>query len=322
MATYRSSHDSDATRRKRKAARHSSDSDGGDTSSTTLDACIGRLSRRVGRTGHLTAKSHECAVRILTEIRDRILRGEQACSSSNVMLVCCGVSVERRRLLVSERDELREDMLRTAVLIFVTVCLVEHQRRGELEDAEADKHIQTLQRAASASLWRRSRPIKKNAVASASSVSTSLRVAALDPTSEPGQKELRPWREIIQEAEEAKEAPPSDGDVCYSAMCSGVLLLGGSSIATFEGLSEIFYRHSMLQLVASSLQKSAGADFLSLSATAFCSAVNTDGVSPSKCRALIAAGESEAGQQVRRTAHVTWPCLRCRSRARLRNCHR
>jgi hypothetical protein len=80
-------------------------------------------------------------------------------------------------------------------------------------------------------------------------------------------------------------------------MCSGVMLLGSSSIETFEALSEIFYRHTALQLAASSLRKAADADFLSLSAAAFCGSVSSDGVSPAKCRALITAGESEGGQQ-------------------------
>jgi hypothetical protein len=237
----------------------------------------------------------------LTNIRDRIMKGEQAGQACNVLLVCCGVSVERRRLLANERDELRGDYLRTAVLIFVTICLIEHQRRGELEDDEADNHIETLQRASSASLWRRVKPEANKKIAATASTSVAApEVAALDPTAAGSEGGLRPWREVIEEAEAAKQAPPSDGDVAYSAMCSGVMLLGSSNIETFEALSEIFYRHTALQLASSALRKAADADFLSLSAAAFCGTVNTDGVSPAKCKALIAAGESEAGQQVMR----------------------
>eukprot|EP00966_Prymnesium_polylepis_P334224 7389615-Prymnesium_polylepis.1 len=190
---------------------------------------------------------------------------------------------------------MRWDYLRTAVLIFVAICLVEHQRRGELEDDEADKHIETLQRASSVSLWRRVKPEKKEE--DAPMVATVPEVAALDPTSTATEGGLCPWREVIEEAEAAKQEPPNDGDVAYSALCSGVMLLGSSSIETFEALSEIFYRHTALQLASSALRKAADADFLSLSAAAFCGTVNTDGVSPAKCKALIAAGESEAGQQ-------------------------
>lgn len=290
MASHRSSHGASSSVLRRAQTRHSSESDESDNN-ITLDDCIGRLSRRIGHTGQLTAKAHESAVRVLTNIRDRIMRGEQASSECNVLLVCCGVSLERRRLLTGDRDELRCDLLRTSVLIFVTICLIEHQRREELEDEESDTHILTLQRASSASLWRRVMPSKKKDAASG--VSQLTQVAALDPTTEPA-KGVRPWREIV--TEEA-ESPPSDGDVAYSAMCSGVMLLGSDSIETFEALSEIFYRHTALQLAASSLRKAADADFLSLSAAAFCGAVNTDGVSPAKCKALIAAGESEAGQQ-------------------------
>lgn len=287
-------------------ARSSSD-DGERSARTTitLDDCIGRLSRRVGHAGQLTTKAHESAVRVLANIRDRIMRGEQAGAASNVLLVCCGVSVERRRLLTGERDELRADYFRTAVLIFVTICLIEHQRRGELEDDEADKHIKTLQRAASASLWRRIRPTKKKR-----EEITRPRpppVAVLDPTrasAAPGQQPNPPpppppsWSDVIEEAEVAQAAPPSDGDVSYSALCSGVMMLGSNSIETFEALSEIFYRHTALQLASNALRKAADADFLSLSAATFCGAVSTDGVSPAKCNALISAGESEAGQQV------------------------
>jgi hypothetical protein len=227
------------------------------------------------------------------------MRGEQSGQACNVLLVCCGVSVERRRLLANERDELRGDYLRTAVLIFVTICLIEHQRRGELEDDEADTHIETLQRASSASLWKRVMPAKKADADLAYASFAAPEVAALDPTATSSQEGPRPWSEVIEEAEAAKDAPPKDGDVAYSAMCSGVMLLGTSNIQTFEALSEIFYRHTALQLASSTLSKAADADFLSLSAAAFCGTVNSDGVSPAKCKALIAAGESEAGQQVR-----------------------
>jgi hypothetical protein len=296
MSSHGSRSSRHGKRRARDVGRAHSDSDGERAAAITLDDCIGRLSRRVAHTGQLTAKAHESAVRILTNIRDRIMRGEQAGQACNVLLVCCGVSVERRRLLAGERDETRWDYLRTAVLIFVAICLVEHQRRGELEDDEADKHIETLQRASSVSLWRRVKPEKKEE--DAPMVATVPEVAALDPTYTATEGGLRPWREVIEEAEAAKQEPPNDGDVAYSALCSGVMLLGSSSIETFEALSEIFYRHTALQLASSALRKAADADFLSLSAAAFCGTVNTDGVSPAKCKALIAAGESEAGQQV------------------------
>jgi hypothetical protein len=210
-----------------------------------------------------------------------------------MLLVCCGVSVDRRRFLTNERDTLRDDFLRTSVLIFVTICLTEHSR-GELEADDADKHIETLQRASSASLWRRIKAAKKDGGATSSSSAQIPQVAALDPT----------WKSVGQGDNEAERVPegdtplPRDGDVAYSAMCSGVMLLGSNNVETFEALSEIFYRHTALQLAASSLQKAADADFLSLSAAAVCGAVSTDGPSPAKCKALIAAGESEAGQQV------------------------
>jgi hypothetical protein len=267
----------------------------------TLEECVGRLSRRLGHTGQLTAKAHESAVRLLTDIRDRIMSGEQTNAACDVLLVCCGVSVERRRLLTADRDELRDDLLRTSVLIFVTICLVEHQRRGRLEDDEADKHILTLQRASSASLWRRVMPAKKDGAAAAPSPNASnlTPVAVLDPTAGSGSASgVRPWSEVLDESAESHAAPPSDGDVAYSAICSGVMLLESTRVETFEALSEMFYRHTALDLAASSLRKASDADFLSLSAAAFCGAVNTDGVAPAKCKALIAAGESEAGQQV------------------------
>jgi len=269
--------------RKRRGHNTTSTSDSdGEGARITLDDCIARLSRRVGHAGDLTAKAHESAVRTLTNIRDRIMTGEQAGSASNVLLVCCGVSVERRRLLTPERDEVRGDFLRTAVLIFVTICLIEHQRRGELEDDEADKHIETLQRAASASLWRRVRP--EPTEKRRPTQRPMLEVAALDPSAGSTSSLARPWSEVIEEAEASKEnaPPPNDGDVAYSAMCSGVMLLGTKNIETFEALSEIFYRHTTLQLAASSLRKAGTADFLSLSATSFCGSVNTDGVSPAK----------------------------------------
>jgi hypothetical protein len=253
----------------------------------------------------MTTKAHESGVRILTNIRDRIMRGEQSGAACNVLLVCCGVSVERRRLLTPERDEVRGDYLRTAVLIFVTICLIEHQRRGEMADDEADKHIETLQRAASASLWRRVRPektdeqkAKERQLKLASRAATE--VAVLDPSAGASSSLARPWSEVIEEAEAEKASapPPSDGDVAFAAMCSGVMLLGSDNIDTFEALSEIFYRHTTLQLASSALKKAGTADFLSLSAVSFCGAANTDGVSPAKLKALIAAGESEAGQQV------------------------
>lgn len=307
MTSRRSSksHRSGAGDRRKGHAQHAastSDSEGDRAQAITLDDCIARLSRRIGHSGDLTTKMHESGVRILTNIRDRIMRGEQAGAACNVLLVCCGVSVERRRLLTPERDEARNDYLRTAVLIFVTICLIEHQRRGELEDEEADMHIETLQRAASASLWRRIRPEKteeEKKKDEAMRLATPV-VAALDPSASASSSLARPWSEVIEEAEEEKAnaPPPKDGDVAFSAMCSGVMLLGTDNIGTFEQLSEIFYRHTALQLASSSLKRAGTADFLSLSAFSFCGSVNTDGVSPAKLKALIAAGESEAGQQV------------------------
>jgi hypothetical protein len=142
-------------------------------------------------------------------------------------------------------------------------------------------------------------PDKKDTSARSPGTLQTTQVAALDPTKEASSSGgLAPWSEVIEKANEDHTTMPSDGEVAYAAMCSGVMLLGSSKIETFEALSEIFYRYSSLQLVSRSLCRAADADFLSLSATAFCGAVNTEGVSPSKCKALISAGESEAGQQV------------------------
>lgn len=283
------------------------DGGGGDNGSgnnnNTLDECIQRLSRRVGHAFDLTTKAHENGVRVLLQIRDKIFNGEKASADCNILLICCGVSMERRRLLKGEKDELYEDYMRTAVLIFVTVCFIEHQRRGELEDEEADRHVEILRRSSSMSLWSRVRSSKHVDDSAAAADAAVSQVAVLDPTSTitsvpKSKKELRPWKDVIEE--EWKIATMSDGEIAYAAVCSGVMLLEKDDIKLFEALSEIFYRHTALQLASKSLNDAASANFLSLSAVAYCGAVNSEGVSQSKCKALISAGESEAGQQVMR----------------------
>lgn len=258
------------------------------------------MSRRIGHGSALSAKAHESAVRILSNIRDRVIRGEKASAASNVVLVCCGVSVERRRLLTSERDELHDDLLRTSVLIFVTTCLVEHYRRGGMAEDEIDRHLETLKRAKSASLWRRIADAYAETPAVATQSSDSPEVAVLDPST-PAVGGLRPWQEIIDEAEAEKEnrPPPDDGDVAFAALCSGVMLLGSEDIETFENLSSVFYRYTTQKLASSALNKAGKCDFLSLSASAFCGGVSNT-ASNSRLRALISAGESEAGQQIMR----------------------
>ena len=281
-------------------------------SGSKLDECIQRLSRRVGRSFDLTTKAHENGVRVLLQIRDKIFNGQQASADCNILLVCCGVSMERRRLLKGEKDECYEDYMRTAVLIFVTVCLIEHQRRGELEDEEADRHVEILRRSSSMSLWSRVRFSKLVDDAAATAIhrpdaaAAVSQVAVLDPTSTvtsvpKSKNELRPWKDVIEEMDkEWKSAPMGDGEVAYAAVCSGVMLLEKDDIKIFEALSEIFYRHTALQLASKSLNDAASANFLSLSAVAYCGTINSEGVSQSKCKALISAGESEAGQQVMR----------------------
>lgn len=122
----------------------------------------------------------------------------------------------------------------------------------------------------------------------------------LDPTT-PAPGGLRPWQEIIEEAEAEKEnrPPPDDGDIAFAALCSGVMLLGSEDIETFENLSSVFYRHTTQKLASSALNKAGSCDFLSLSASAFCGGVSNT-ASNSRLRALVSAGESEAGQQIMR----------------------
>lgn len=238
----------------------------------TIDDQISRLQKRIGGGGELTASAHLSGLRILKDVRLRVLNGEMSKPESNAVLVCIGVSIDRRRHLVNEAAAELE-LRRTALLVFLTICAIQHQQRGDVDDTAVKQAVATMTLDRETSLFER---------LYAKEEEPEDCIEDLLPSQPPEPKQL-----------------PDDAAVALAALTSGVGLLCEIDINTLEGLSEIFFRSTSRQLALTALGKADGPDFLSLSATQFSREVSSEGTELDRTiEGIVAAGESESGQAI------------------------
>jgi len=253
----------------------------------TLHDDVVNLYKLIGHTRELTIRAHVLAIRTLDSVRMHLARRNVPDSKHSVLLLCSGTAIERRRLLLDQADETSADLLRTSVLVFVTICMIERTRRGALGVDELNRHRATLRIFDGLSLWRRLVP------------DDDTHHRSYHVTKKQSEPPSTSSTHTAEDRDVTSVAPPTDSDVAFASLCLGVAHLQDDSLESVQKMSGSFYRHTARQMALSHLQ-GAGDNFLSLSSGVFCDSVSTEGSSEADLRALISAGESEAGQQVMR----------------------
>lgn len=202
----------------------------------------------------ITAQRHATAARRLQELRDRFLAGSKPTQRQQVVLLCCGIAIQRRAAVIDLSDdmtnaesELRSSLVMAMTLVFVLICIVTMPASSALE-AEA-----LLNRVRERSLW-----------------------------------------DVLQD----------DGDVADGEVAQALLSLAIANLSTADETSmardgERFFRHSASEMASLKFKEFGEDNFLSLSASRFCTPASVDSSDPGLLN-IVNAAESEAGQSVLR----------------------
>lgn len=269
----------------------------------TCDILVGGIHRAIGGRpeSEITAALHASACRKLLRLRDKLLRGDEISATARLVLACVGVIANRRAavLLPANEEETDEaatqqggEYATTALLIFVVLSLATPPPHFSCFDLE-----QVVQRAEKSCLW------------------SHLRDGAADPTdanppiwvnrpSEGSGVTLNAPSPMAWEDDDdhTYNNLPVDCNVAQSCLALGCIQAMHPEAKDAEKrmrwLSIVFFRHTSQQLSARQLRGEEENDFLSLSASAFASAVSSS--DDSRIGSIVAAAESEAGQSVLR----------------------
>jgi hypothetical protein len=261
------------------ASHASSASSASAASNSTNDAA--RLAERIhcklcsfdGR--DLPVKSHRSAVNAMVALRALLLTPIKLGRNERMLLLYAGISIQRRKMLSDDQNEV-SDLEISLVLLFVLQLLCEAptvvdgppspETDGPPDptDPTDPTDEQTLEKASTMSLTQQ------------------MEEASTKKTN---------WDEALHFSSEI---------VCRSCLGVGNKSRHAASLTTYGRLAELFFRNSSLALKYSMLSSKGPAEdrttFLTLGSMDFLEAAN-DEVRDANLAAIVAAGESEVGQQ-------------------------
>lgn len=263
-------------------SRASSASSGSVASNSGRDAT--KLAERIhsklcGYDGReLPVKSHRSAVNAMVALRTMLLESGKVEREARMLLLYAGVSVQRRKMLSEDANEV-SDLEVSLVLLFVLQLLCEGPN--------------VLDGAVSPSLVEPDGPPEASDPTDHQLLEKAEALSLLGQIEEARKKEDG-WDEVLQFSSEA---------VCRACLSVGNKGRQTASLASYGKLANLFFRNSSLALKYSLLASKGPAEdrsaFLTLGSLDFLEAANAE-VKQANLAAIVAAGESEVGQQVMR----------------------
>ena len=225
----------------------------------------------------LPVKSHKSAVNAMVALRALLLTPFKLGRNERMLLLYAGVSAQRRKMLSDDQNEV-SDLEISLVLLFVlqllceapTVVVVDVPPSPET-DGPPDPTDPTD-------------PTDEQMLEKASTMS-------LTEQMEEASKKKTRWDEALHFSSEG---------VCRACLTLGNQSRDTASLATYGRLAELFFRNSSLALKYSMLASKGPVEdktaFLTLGSMDFMEAANQE-VKEANLAAIVAAGESEVGQQ-------------------------
>jgi len=241
------------------ADQHSEEggSDGGGSSGgepRSVEALVNSVYSIYNGSSPITAQKHATAARRLLELRDHFVAGSKPSQRQQVVLLCCGIAIQRRAAVIDLSDdltnaesELRASLLMAMTLVFVLICITTTPSSSATE-AEA-----LLNRVRERTLW-----------------------------------------DVLQD-----DYSVADGEVAQALLSLSVWNLSTADETSMARDGERFFRHSASEMASLKFKEFGNDNFLSLSASRFCTSASVDSSDP-RLLNIVNAAESEAGQSVLR----------------------
>lgn len=226
----------------------------------------------------LPVKSHRSAVNAMVALRTMLLESGKVEREARMLLLYAGVSVQRRKMLSEDANEV-SDLEVSLVLLFVLQLLCEGPN--------------VLDGAMSPSLVEPDGPPEASDPTDQRLLEKAEVLSLLGQIEEAKKKETE-WDEVLQFSSEA---------VCRACLSVGNKNRQTASLTSYGKLANLFFRNSSLALKYSLLASKGPVEdksaFLTLGSLDFLEAANEE-VKQANLAAIVAAGESEVGQQVMR----------------------
>ena len=282
------------------------------------DTCK-RLSTLLAHTDTLSSSAHLRAARSLCKLRDQLDRGKKLSHNAQMLLLSCGLAMQRRfsvgenidedeesaddaELRAAENEASRELVGETTLLIYLILCMSERQRLEEAEEEEDeetrnsknDRSRLVIGTVSASSLWdimcKSTHTQRKRARLHPKETSSDGASTGQDQGGEaeetPESEEDSKWAEVLRSTD--------DRDIAKCALTLGASFLEDESHVALKRTMPIFFRASSLYISRDMFfGKSSSADFATFESR---DAVGTD--RDKKLLNIASAAESEAGQQV------------------------
>lgn len=223
-------------------------------------------------------KSHRSAVNAMVALRTMLLESGKVEREARMLLLYAGVSVQRRKMLSEDANEV-SDLEVSLVLLFVLQLLCEGPT--------------VLDGAVSPSLVEPDGPPEATDPTDEQMIEKAETLSLISQLQEAKKKDSG-WDEVLQFSSEA---------VCRACLSFGNKNRSTASLTSYGKLAHLFFRNSSLALKYSLLASKGTVEdrsaFLTLGSLDFLETANED-VKQANLAAIVAAGESEVGQQVMR----------------------